>query len=527
MSTDIVTDPHSSYLRLGPDQGDRQPGQGRRPGTTTSGATPTASRPPLDGTAQGLPRRTTTADRLLRHRHRPALLDLRRRADQGDRQPGQGRSAGTTTSGATPTASSTWSRSSASRSERDGRQDARRPLAAGRCAASGVLVRSDLNVPLDGDGTITDDGRIRAVVPTLQGAGRRRRPGRRHRPPRPAQGRPGPEVLAGPGRAARSASCSAGTSRSPSDTVGRRARAAVDGARPTARSLLLENIRFNPARPARTTPSAARFADQLAAARPTLLRLRRLRRGAPQAGLRLRRRAAAAALRGHAGRRRGRGARAADRATPSGRTWWCSAARRSPTSSASSTTCSARPTAAHRRRHGASPSSRPRATRSARPCSRRTRSTPAASYLRASTASRSCCPVDIVVGRRVRGRRRRRASSPADAIPADRLGLDIGPESASCSPTQLADAKTVFWNGPMGVFEFAAFADGHQGVAEALSARPRRARSPSSAAATPPPPCASSASTRTAFGHISTGGGASAGVPRGQDAARPRRAGEH
>ena len=46
-------------------------------------------------------------DRLDRHRHRPGVLHLRRAAHQGDRQPGQGASAGTTTSGATPTASPT------------------------------------------------------------------------------------------------------------------------------------------------------------------------------------------------------------------------------------------------------------------------------------------------------------------------------------------------------------------------------------------------------------------------------------
>ena len=40
----------------------------------------------------------------------------------------------------------------------------------------------------------------------------------------------------------------------------------------------------------------------------------------------------------------------------------------------------------------------------------------------------------------------------ADAIPADRLGLDIGPASAAAFAAKLADARTVFWNGPMGVF---------------------------------------------------------------------------
>ena len=52
---------------------------------------------------------------------------------------------------------------------------------------------------------------------------------------------------------------------------------------------------------------------------------------------------------------------------------------------------------------------------------------------------------------------------PADRIPADQLGLDIGPESARAFAAALADARTVFWNGPMGVFEFDAFAGRHPG----------------------------------------------------------------
>ena len=79
----------------------------------------------------------------------------------------------------------------------------------------GVLVRSDLNVPLDDDGNITDPGPHHRLGPHAEGAGRRRRQGRRHRAPRPAQGRPGPEVLAGPGRRRRWASSSAATSSSP------------------------------------------------------------------------------------------------------------------------------------------------------------------------------------------------------------------------------------------------------------------------------------------------------------------------
>ena len=57
----------------------------------------------------------------------------------------------------------------------------------------------------------------------------------------------------------------------------------------------------------------------------------------------------------------------------------------------------------------------------------------------------------------------------ADAIPADQMGLDIGPESAKDFATAIEKCKTVFWNGPMGVFEFAAFAEGTKVVAEALT----------------------------------------------------------
>ena len=56
-----------------------------------------------------------------------------------------------------------------------------------------------------------------------------------------------------------------------------------------------------------------------------------------------------------------------------------------------------------------------------------------------------------------------------DAIPADQMGLDIGPESAALFASKIAECKTVFWNGPMGVFEFSNFAAGTRAVAEALT----------------------------------------------------------
>lgn len=58
----------------------------------------------------------------------------------------------------------------------------------------------------------------------------------------------------------------------------------------------------------------------------------------------------------------------------------------------------------------------------------------------------------------------------ADAIPADQMGLDIGPESQKIYAEKISGSKTVAWNGPMGVFEFENFAGGTKAVAAAMSA---------------------------------------------------------
>ncbi|NUR06221.1 MAG: phosphoglycerate kinase [Nocardioidaceae bacterium] len=122
-------------------------------------------------------------------------------------------------------------------------------------------------------------------------------------------------------------------------------------------------------------------------------------------------------------------------------------------------------------------------------------------------------PTDIVVAPEFK------ADAPAtvvaaDEMPADQMGLDIGPESGKAFAQALADARTVFWNGPMGVFEFDAFAGGTRAVAEALTHVDGLSVVGGGDSA---------AAVRTlgfdeaAFGHISTGGGASLEYLEGKD----------
>ncbi|OXR43603.1 Phosphoglycerate kinase [Nocardia cerradoensis] len=117
-------------------------------------------------------------------------------------------------------------------------------------------------------------------------------------------------------------------------------------------------------------------------------------------------------------------------------------------------------------------------------------------------------PVDIVAADKFAADAESKTVA-ANEIPEDWMGLDIGPESAKRFAALLTEARTVFWNGPMGVFEFEAFAAGTRAVAEALVSATGKG------AFTVVGGGDSAAAVRTlglpedGFSHISTGGGAS------------------
>jgi phosphoglycerate kinase len=117
-------------------------------------------------------------------------------------------------------------------------------------------------------------------------------------------------------------------------------------------------------------------------------------------------------------------------------------------------------------------------------------------------------PVDIVVADKFA------ADSPsevvaADAIPDGKMGLDIGPGSVLRFTKLLANSETIFWNGPMGVFEFPAFAAGTKGLAEVIAAATGKGAFSVVGGGDSAAAVRALGLPENGFSHISTGGGAS------------------
>ncbi len=128
-------------------------------------------------------------------------------------------------------------------------------------------------------------------------------------------------------------------------------------------------------------------------------------------------------------------------------------------------------------------------------------------YLRAAAEAGKeiVLPTDVIVAAEFKADSAPTVVGVAD-IPADRIGLDIGPDSGAAFAKTIAESKTVFWNGPMGVAEWEAFAGGTLAVAQALTEVDGLSvvGGGDSAAAV-----RQLGFDDAAFGHISTGGGAS------------------
>ena len=117
-------------------------------------------------------------------------------------------------------------------------------------------------------------------------------------------------------------------------------------------------------------------------------------------------------------------------------------------------------------------------------------------------------PVDVVVASEFSAHSEPETVA-AQNIPADRMGLDIGPESVKRFTTLLSNARTIFWNGPMGVFEFPAFAAGTKGVAEAIIAATAKGAFSVVGGGDSAAAVRLLGLPENGFSHISTGGGAS------------------
>ncbi len=369
-------------------------------------------------------------------------------------------------------------------------------------AGQRVLVRDDFNVPLDG-GRVTDDGRIRAALPTLTALlDRDAKVIICAHLGRPA-GQPDPRYSLAPA-AARLSDLLGRPVELAADTAGPSARAAVAAMRPGG-VVMLENLRFNAGETSKDDTTRGAFADQLAALADLYVSdgfgvLHRKQASVYDVALRLPHaagylvRAEVAALRRlTADIRRPYvvvlgGAKVADKFDAIGNL--IGVADRILVGGAM-----------------AFPFLAAQGYKTGTSLLQDDQVDLARGYLElaARAGAKIVLPSDLIVATE------RTADAPhevvpADAIPADRMGLDIGPESARLFAARIRGARTVFWNGPMGVFELAPYATGTRAIASALSSG--EAFSVIGGGDT-------GAAIRTlgfldnAFGYISTGGGAS------------------
>ncbi len=365
-----------------------------------------------------------------------------------------------------------------------------------------MLVRSDLNVPLDGN-RITDDGRVRASVPTILDLSRR---GARvvvaahlGRP----EGKPDPAYSLAPvaGRLAELLDIPA---RQATDTVGESARATVDGLKP-GEVAVLENVRFEPGETSKVDAERGRFADRLATLADAFV--------SDGFGVVHRKQASVydvAQLLPHAA-----GGLVLDEV----------AVLRRLTEQPDRPYVVVLGGSKVSDKLGVIDSLLARADRlligggmmftfllaQGIEVGRSLVEPDHVDAVRRSIALAAdsgvdlLLPTDVVVAPEISAE-----ASPSvvavDQIPGDQLGLDIGPVTADRFRAAIEDARTVFWNGPMGVFELPPFAAGTRAVAEAVTTVDGLTvvGGGDSAAA-----IRSLGFADDQFGHVSTGGGAS------------------
>jgi phosphoglycerate kinase len=368
-----------------------------------------------------------------------------------------------------------------------------------------VLLRADLNVPLDG-GRVADDGRIRASLPTLTALTARGarvivcahlgRPG----------GKPDPAYSLAP-VAARLGELLGRPVELAADTTGPAARAAVAALRPGG-VVMLENLRFNAAETSKDDTQRGLFADQLAELADLYVSdgfgvVHRKHASVYDVALRLPHAAGYlvktevdALSRLTANIRRPYvvalgGAKVADKFYAFGSL--IAAADRILVGGAM-----------------AFPFLVARGDKVGTSLLEASQVAAVADLLKRATPGQIELPSDVVVAAKPGGSG---AVVAADAIPADQMGLDIGPQTAKRFAAALFPAQTVFWNGPMGMFELAPYAGGTRAVAQALT---------DGEAFTVVGGGDTGAAIRAlgfaedAFGYVSTGGGASLDFIRGK-----------